>query len=331
MQWCNIRKIVTDEILEKLKTIYTYSEVRFIDLRKFQYETDAFGELANVRVNDEKCPIDINMDDISTHKTSKKVRKFRIMDYPVSGMKKYHTAYRHRYSFAKEFLEADYIINIPKLKTHMKAGMTGAMKNVVGMISDKQCIPHHSKGSVINGGDCYKDFSVTKLMAENLFDVANQFIFTSPKTNNFIKKLGYKFLGLNKLLGGDGDISGSWPGNITLAHSIIDINRAIIYGDMYGVIKRKKQREIYSLLDAIVVGQNNGPLRPEPYNVGAIIFSDSNAAADILGATLLGFDFKKVLYIRGVLSDRESPLMDINNLSIIYNSSVVSIDDVKKM
>lgn len=53
-------------------------------------------------------------------------------------------------------MEADVIINIPKPKCHRLAGMTAALKNMVGVIYDKNSLPHRKIGSVEEGGDAYK-------------------------------------------------------------------------------------------------------------------------------------------------------------------------------
>ena len=52
-------------------------------------------------------------------------------------------------------IDADLVINVPKLKTHKKAGVTGALKNLVGINGNKEFLPHHRKGGAASGGDCY--------------------------------------------------------------------------------------------------------------------------------------------------------------------------------
>ena len=41
------------------------------------------------------------------------------------------------------------------MKTHEKAGLTGAMKNLVGVNGHKEYLPHHMEGSFFSGGDSY--------------------------------------------------------------------------------------------------------------------------------------------------------------------------------
>ena len=53
---------------------------------------------------------------------------FRVTCYDPRRMIRTHTLGRHRYLVAKEIIEADVVINLPKLKTHKKAGVTCALK-----------------------------------------------------------------------------------------------------------------------------------------------------------------------------------------------------------
>lgn len=52
----------------------------------------------------------------------------------------------HQYLLAKAVLEADVVINLPKLKTHKKAGVTCALKNLIGIHGNKEYSPHHRVG-----------------------------------------------------------------------------------------------------------------------------------------------------------------------------------------
>src|ERR1051325_3659818 len=55
---------------------------------------------------------------------------FRVTCYDPRLMAKTHGRGRHRYLVAKDVIEADLVINLPKLKTHKKAGITCALKNL---------------------------------------------------------------------------------------------------------------------------------------------------------------------------------------------------------
>ena len=85
-----------------------------------------------------------------------------------------HQPGRHQYLVARDIIEADTVINLPKLKTHKKACLTGALKNMVGINGHKEYLPHHRKGGSGAGGDCYEGSSFFKGSSENLLDIANR-------------------------------------------------------------------------------------------------------------------------------------------------------------
>ena len=78
--------------------------------------------------------------------------KFRVTNYNPGEMTKYHNRNRNAYVIPVEVLNSDVLINLPKLKTHRKAGITCALKNIIGCCASKDCIPHHRRGSAEEGG-----------------------------------------------------------------------------------------------------------------------------------------------------------------------------------
>ena len=58
---------------------------------------------------------------------------FRVTNYDPRLMAKTHSPGNHQYLVARHVIEADVVINLPKLKTHKKAGITNALKNLVGI------------------------------------------------------------------------------------------------------------------------------------------------------------------------------------------------------
>ena len=59
--------------------------------------------------------------------------KVRVTNYNLNLMKEHYNPKKNEYLIPNTILEADVIINLPKPKTHRKAGITGAMKNFVGI------------------------------------------------------------------------------------------------------------------------------------------------------------------------------------------------------
>jgi len=50
-----------------------------------------------------------------------------------------HNGTRHEYLLCRTPMDADVFINLPKLKTHKKVGVTCALKNLVGINANKNC------------------------------------------------------------------------------------------------------------------------------------------------------------------------------------------------
>ena len=79
--------------------------------------------------------------------------RFYGADYDRQGVNLHHHGDRHEYLLAGTPLDADLFINLPKLKTHRKTGITSALKNLVGINGDKNWLPHHTDGCPADGGD----------------------------------------------------------------------------------------------------------------------------------------------------------------------------------
>ena len=59
-------------------------------------------------------------------------RRFRVANYDHRLMCDHHNRDRHEYLVANSILSADFIVNVPKLKFHIKAGITAAFKKSRG-------------------------------------------------------------------------------------------------------------------------------------------------------------------------------------------------------
>ena len=84
------------------------------------------------------------------------------------SLKLHHNFEKNEYLIPNSILQADVFSNLPKPKTHKRAGITGAMKNLVGISGSKDWLPHHRRGSKFDGGDEY--------LNHNLFKEINVFL-----------------------------------------------------------------------------------------------------------------------------------------------------------
>ena len=225
---------------------------------------------------------------------SKDWKKFRVTVYDPRKMWRHHRPGRHRFLIAKDILEADLVVNVPKLKAHKKAGITCCLKNLIGINGNKEFLPHHRKGAADNrAGDNYEHRDWRVGMAETLLDIANC-IRGFPRIYRFCEKVVWHLLYRSSKQDPSVQIEGSWHGNDTIWRTCLDLNRALLYADASGRMQDVVQREEISIVDAVVSGQAEGPLEPAPLDTGAIFSCRNPAVGDLLGAHLLGFDSMKI-------------------------------------
>ena len=231
---------------------------------------------------------------------------FRVTMYPPAMMRQTHAPRRHQYLIAREIIEADVVINLPKLKTHKKAGITCALKNLIGINGNKEFLPHHRVGGSEAGGDCYPGRSVVKRSLEATLDVQNS-------TENVLaqRTLSAATRVLNRLAVAGGDslgVEGSWSGNDTIWRTCLDLNRILLYGRIDGTLADEAQREVISIVDAVIAGQGDGPLAPQPHPLGLLIAGASSPAVDWVGAHLLGYDPQRIPIAREAFGAFRYPL-----------------------
>lgn len=228
--------------------------------------------------------------------------QFRNTSYNPDDMARVQAPGVHKFCLCKEPFEADVVLSLPKLKAHAKAGITAALKNVVGLNADKNFLPHHRVGGSTLGGDCYEGLKPFKRLAEFFLDQANR----------RIGRPSYLALmcaarSANALHGGN--LEGKWEGNDTTWRMVLDLNRILIYGDASGVMYETPQRKIFSLTDAIVAGDRNGPLAPEPAALGAVTFATNPVHADVAHLALMGVDRGRVPLVREAFGRMRWPLV----------------------
>jgi hypothetical protein len=98
----------------------------------------------------------------------------------------------------------------------------------------------------------------------------------------------------------DRDIEGSWYGNDTVWRMVLDLNRILIYGRADGTMSDMPQRTIWSLTDAIVIGDGEGPLAPKPRLLGvALVTTGAGGTNTITGVAGAWLDSTPVLFISG--------------------------------
>ncbi len=128
-------------LVDARREISNLNEEEVIDKREFK-DRDPLG-YAYVDLKDQSALMPV----------IKHFKRFMITDYDKGTVSRHHNATKNQYCIAKTVLAADLFINLPKLKTHRKAGLTCASKNLIGMNGDKRWIAHHREGTPKSGGD----------------------------------------------------------------------------------------------------------------------------------------------------------------------------------
>ena len=273
-------------------------DVPILDLRVVRVAgSDAGAIVRSERVNgDPRGTVAVDLDGASMHARRPELgRLLRVSHYDRSATVMHHTGGHHEYCIARSALDADVFINLPKLKTHCKAGVTIALKNLIGINADKSWLPHYAAGSPPAGGDEYESPSLVNWLRS----AAKERLYDRPFLRRVVRSLGMPLLRLQARseaaarnlppeaspVGG-----GAWHGNDTLWRTILDLNRILLYARRDGTLADEPQRRYLALVDAIVAGQGQGPLAPDPLPAGALLLGRNPVAVDVVGATLLGMD-----------------------------------------
>ena len=254
--------------------------------------------------------------------------QFRVTMYNPDYLSRTHTRGRHQYLVAREVIESDLVVNLPKLKTHKKAGITGALKNLVGINGNKEYLPHHRKGGSRDGGDCYQGGSFLKLSAENMYDVANRH--TEGVVQTVAVRSAQVLLKTAAVFSGDPNLEGSWYGNDTVWRMSLDLQRILRYGSLNGSLSSAPQRTVVSITDAIVAGEGEGPLANTPKPSGFLSGGLNTAALEWVHARLMGFDPLKIPIVKEAFGVFSFPLARFtpSEIKVRVEEKIIPVADV---
>lgn len=249
-------------------------------------------------------------------------------EYDTSEICKHHTDGRHEYLISKTILDADCVINLPKLKTHKKTGITVCMKNLVGINGNKNWLPHHRLGTPSQGGDQFADDGVRHRIERNVMGSFRKFFPLLGPARKFIAKplkaVGQKIFGDTNT---DTIRSGNWYGNDTTWRMVHDLNRILIYADRNGNLQDRPARNIFNIVDGIVGGEGNGPLDPMPKQAGMVLAGENSVAVDLACSRLMGFDYKRLPVLCRALDNNHSlPLTAFRYGDVICRSNAQQYD-----
>jgi uncharacterized protein (DUF362 family) len=301
------KEINISAIIKNFNTVYPDIEVIVEDWRitTIKNSNAYHKDIQNVRLTDradvEKEYVVVDqgrqsfLEDISQY-----AHRFRVTKYKPSVLQSHHTKGVHEYLIARRVFEADFIINIPKLKTHIKAGITCAMKNLVGINGHKEFLPHHIKGSYFEGGDNYATPSWFKRKYEDLYDHVWEHIntFSVIKRKILMKTLDYLWA-CSKFFGAENISAGSWMGNDTIWRTTLDLNHIAYFND-------SASGNVFTIVDGIVSGEGEGPLEPTPRPLGILVAGENPAYIDAVVAHMVGYVVARIPTVYQAIYNRKS-------------------------
>jgi uncharacterized protein (DUF362 family) len=317
IQGCNWTKLISSDFLAKIEFLSNEQKVPIYikDFRRVKFDAEE-NKLEDAKNSLENFII-FDLGELSYLEpvTSSDKNNFRVTLYDPDRLKESHRLGVHKYCITKELFDADIVISMPKVKTHQKAGLTAALKNLVGLNGDKDFLPHHRIGGTDMGGDSYPGYNLFRYWAELSFDKSYKNI-GKPTF-----KLWTRFAALLwklSLPSQNHQTAAAWYGNDTTWRMVLDLNLIAVFGKDDGTIGETPQRVLYSLCDGIIGGQGDGPLKPEPLPLGILSFSNNSALNDLCMAELMQLKIAKI----PLLLEAKSFIK--NDINIKYNNSKIS-------
>ena len=211
---------------------------------------------------------------------------YRVSQYDPRRTMNFQKQGTHVYALNSKICMADLVISIPKLKTHVKVGLTCALKGCVGAVAFKESLAHHRKGSPRSGGDEFPRWRPINSLLSQWSDYAwtrNEGRFANAA--RIIEKLARVAFSR-----AGGILSGSWSGNDTCWRMALDLARCIAHVRVDGTLLDQVVRQHLVLTDGIIGGEGEGPLKPSPVPSGWLFFARDPFAADFINAMAMGYD-----------------------------------------
>lgn len=337
VQECNFEQLIKSSGYEQLIQFYKNKgiNIELVDFRGVissvkggiyhsEVQPEATGKVINLGKNSEFYNLEESLKE-----------RLRITNYNPNKVCCHHKGETNEYMISSYALEADVIINMPKPKTHRIAGMTASLKNFVGINVRKEYLPHHTIGDYDTGGDESNingrvlKFRAFCLDQKNIAQDNGRY-FSSLFWLNGVRLFSRLMNGLSQYR------EGCWYGNNTISKTVVDVNKVVYYADKEGNIRDTPQRNVLIVADMIICGEGNGPLCPNPKNVGMIGIASNPVCFDEVVAKIMGFDKIKIptIVVARKIASGKCELVKDSQIPKIYSNvpqyNEKGIDDLKE-
>lgn len=243
----------------------------------------------------------------------------------------HHHDETHEYQVSRTVMGADVVISLPKLKVHKKVGVTLNLKGLVGVATNKNYLVHYSLTPPREGGDQFPDGLLNPMEArlinterwmydhllaprQPLLEYLHRSIYRLH--NSTTRRLGLKVDEHKRQLD-----AGNWYGNDSAWRMAVDLAALFHFADREGTLQDTRQRRMFSVIDGVVGGQNNGPLAPDPVRSGVLLAGQNYLAVDLVATRLMGFDPMKVKVLSTTLAhpDFDFGVRRLDEIEVLTN------------
>ena len=336
LQGADFSRVIDDAGLPRIQQYYRDAlqcDIAVLDLRQVNAVIDEDSSLIRrvERLSGDPrgyCEIDLGYES-RLREINATHPRYVVGDYDAAVTNSRHSGPRHSYVVSRSVLEADAVICLPKLKTHSKTGVTVCLKNMVGIIGSKDCLPHHRPGKSRQGGDEFAaDYPVRWWLSARAHDRLQRRL--PVPAWRFLRSMARTFLGAGTPHNGNGRRSsfypsGGWHGNDTIWRTVDDLNRILFFYDPHrDNMQTEPRRKYFAMVDGIISMEGNGPLRGTPKSTGLVMAGDDPLAIDIAAATLMGFDWRRIRMLDGIAHSSPScgyavAIKDVSAMQLLSN------------
>lgn len=243
-------------------------------------------------------------------------------DYDAGVVNGHHHGDTQEYLICGTPVKADVFVNLPKMKTHKKTGVTLSMKNLVGINADKNWLPHHTEGSPLNGGDEFPVLSPRRRLEQASVKLARSLALQVPGLGPWVarrlRRAGTQVFGT----GSEVVRSGNWHGNNTTWRMVLDLNRCLLYGNQDGTLRQSGGKRYFSVVDGRIGMEGMGPMQGEPIESGLLVGGTDPVAVDMVATRVMGFDWRRIPMIREAFTLDTLPITRLRPEDVVVHSDV---------
>lgn len=276
-------------------------KLEILDLRDYWSKSRHFPSLCRELSGDPNGNLIINLKKESTFYNYPNPKKYYGAVYHRQETIKHHTGEKQEYRLSRTIFNADFIIFVPKLKVHKKVGVSLNLKGLVGIVTNKNFLPHYTLGEPCEGGDQFPEGLLTDRQRSVIkFErwMYDHFLAKRKRLHEYIHRLVYGFFYLKVFSHFGLKIpeevrildAGNWYGNDTAWRMVADLAKIVHFADKNGKIHNHRQRNMLSIIDGVIGGENIGPLIPDPKTIGLLIGGTDILAVDIVSTRIMGFN-----------------------------------------